>query len=365
MNPQDLVALALEIQRIPSPTFEEQDRACFVRDRFARAGLHDVGIDHVGNVLGRCGGAAERATVVSAHLDSVFPREQISPARRDGQRLIGPGIGDNALGIAALIGLAHDLPALRLEMPVWLAATVGEEGLGDLRGMQALVDRFGSTARGYLVIEGMALGSVYHAGLPARRLRITIQTPGGHSWTHAGQPSATHEIIRLAERLLRLPVPDGPRTTMNIGVLKGGTAINAIAAQASMDIDLRSEDESVLDSLRASVERHAAAHRAPNVRVGCELIGTRPGGGLPADHPLVEAAIRSLQASGVAEVHLSRGSTDASAPLSRGLPSVCVGLTRGRHVHSLEEEVEIDPIARGYAALLRLVQETAALTPPG
>jgi acetylornithine deacetylase/succinyl-diaminopimelate desuccinylase-like protein len=227
--------------------------------------------------------------------------------------------------------------------------------------MRALVERFGSGVSAYLVIEGMSLANVYHLGLPARRLRITLQTPGGHSWTHAGQPSANHELVRIAERLLQLPLPAHPRTTLNIGVLEGGTAINAIAAGASMELDLRSEDEAVVASLEASVVQHAAALAAPDVQVRCESIGSRPGGGIPSDHPLVEAALRSLRSNGIHDVHLGAGSTDASAPLSQGYPSVCVGVTRGSRAHTLDEEIEIEPIAQGYAALLCLVQEAARL----
>lgn len=361
METEELVALALAIQCIPSPTFDEHDRAEFVRSEFARAGLKEIQIDPTGNTLGRIGDPDEPALLVSAHMDSIFARDTVRPAHRTGNRLRGAGIGDNALGLAALIGLAHELPLMSLCTTVWLAGTVGEEGLGNLRGMRALVERFGSQVSHYLVIEGMSLGSVYHRGLPARRLRITVSTPGGHSWTHAGQPSATHELVRVAERLLRLPLPARPRTTVNIGLLEGGTAINAIAAQASMELDLRSEDETVVAALEATVAQHSAALARPDVQVRCESIGSRPGGGIASDHPLVDAALRSLQASGIQEVHLGAGSTDASLPLSQGHASVCIGLTRGSRAHTLDEEIEVEPIAQGYAALCRLVQEAARL----
>jgi tripeptide aminopeptidase len=361
MDTEGLVTLALAIQRIPSPTFDEHDRAEFVRSEFARAGLHDVQIDPTGNVLGCVGDSGQPALLVSAHMDDIFARDSVRPAQRTGNRIRGPGIGDNALGLAALIGLARDLPPLSLCMRVWLAGTIGEEGLGNLRGMRALVDRFGSQVSAYLVIEGMSLGSVYHLGLPARRLRITVRTHGGHSWTHAGQSSATHELVSLAERILRFPLPTRPRTTLNIGLLEGGTAINAIAAQASMELDLRSEEETIVAAVETSVSQIAASVASPEVQVRCEPIGSRPGGGIPPDHPLVDAARRSLQACGIQEVHLGAGSTDASAPLSLGHAAVCIGLTRGSKAHTLDEEIEIEPITQGYAALLRLVQDASCL----
>jgi tripeptide aminopeptidase len=361
METEEIVALALAIQRIPSPTLEEHERATFLRDEFSRSGLQAVQIDAGGNAVGRAGPTGAAAILVSAHMDSVFARHEIQPAQRASDRLKGPGIGDNALGVAALIGLAREIPSLGVETPVWLAGTVGEEGLGNLRGMRALVERFKTSVRAYLVIEGMPLGTIYHRGLPARRIRITVHTPGGHSWTDAGQPSATHELIKLGDRLLRLPLSACSRTTMNIGVLGGGTSINAIAARASMELDLRSEDEAALAALEASVAQQAAALAGSDVRVECEAIGSRPGGGIPAGHPLVEAAVRSLRASGIHDVHLGAGSTDASAPLSLGHASVCIGLTRGAGAHTLGEEIEIGPIAQGYAALRRLVLEAAVL----
>jgi tripeptide aminopeptidase len=365
MDTEELVALAMTIQRIPAPTSDEHERAEFVRSEFVRAGLRDVQIDPVGNALGCIGDPHVPGLLVSAHLDSVFARDAVRPAQREGNRLKGPGIGDNALGVAALIGLAHDLPTASLSTSVWLAGTVGEEGLGNLRGMRALVQRFGSRVSAYLVIEGMSLTSIYHLGLPARRLRITVRTAGGHSWTRAGQPSATHELVRLAERLLQMPLPPRPRTTLNIGLLEGGTAINVIAARAALDLDLRSEDEAVASALEKSVAQLAGSFATPEIQVECESIGARPGGGIPPDHPLVQAALRSLRATGIHEVHLGAGSTDASAPLSEGYAAVCIGLTRGNKAHTPEEEVEIEPIAQGYAALLRLVHEAAVLHPRG
>jgi acetylornithine deacetylase/succinyl-diaminopimelate desuccinylase-like protein len=361
MDLEAFIAQALAVQRIPSPTFDEHQRAEYVRDQLQQLGLEEVQIDATGNVLGRRGAPNEPAILVSAHLDSVFARDAVWPARREGDCLRGPGIGDNALGVAALIELARDLVHSLPGACVWLAGTVGEEGLGNLRGMRALVDSFRGRVSSYLVIEGMSLGNVYHTGLPARRLRISVRTPGGHSWTHAGQPSAAHELIRLAERILRFPLPSQPRTTVNIGRVEGGTAINAIAARASMEVDLRSEDEQVAAAMEMAVTKLADAHTGPGIQVFTESIGTRPGGGIPADHPLVVAAVGCLRAQGFQDVRCGAGSTDASAPLSQGLPAVCVGLTRGTMAHTVEETIEIGPITRGYAALFQLVQEAARL----
>jgi acetylornithine deacetylase/succinyl-diaminopimelate desuccinylase-like protein len=303
--------------------------------------------------------------VVCAHLDSVFSRQEHQIARRLQDRLTGPGIGDNALGLAVLLELASDPTASPPAVGIWLAATVGEEGLGNLRGMYALVESLRGQACAYIAVEGMTLGHVYHRGLPARRLRVSLRTSGGHSWTHAGRPSAVHELIRLADRLIHLPLPSRPRTTLNLGRIEGGTAINAIAAQASFELDLRSEDEKVVAGLESAIIHQVRSLAKPGLQVECTSIGSRPGGGLAAAHPLVAAAVASLEAQDVKDVQLGAGSTDASAPLSLGLPAVCLGVTSGSMAHSQEEMVEIAPIRRGYAAVLSTVIEAARLARAG
>ena len=365
MDLERLLANALDLQAIPSPTFEERERAVAFQSRLIASGWETVSPDPVGNVLGRLGEESAPAVVVCAHLDSVFSRAEHWPARREEDSLCGPGIGDNALGLAVLLELASDLRAFPPEADIWLAATVAEEGLGNLRGMYALVETTRHQACAYIVVEGMTLGHVYHRGLPARRLRIRLQTSGGHSWTHAGRPSAVHELVRLANRLVQLPLPSTPRTTLNLGRIEGGTAINAVAAHASLELDLRSEEEKVVAGLESAVLQQAQSLARPEVRVECAAVGSRPGGGLPASHPLVVAAVASLHAQDVKDVQLGAGSTDASAPLSLGLPAVCLGVTSGRMAHSQEESVDLAPIRQGYAAVLATVVEAARLARAG
>ena len=345
----------LQIQSIPAPTFSEAQRAQYLKDALLRAGLPDVEQDDLGNIYAHIAGGKAPALVVTAHLDTVFPLDTPIESARSEQHLAGPGIGDNAVALAALIELAHDLPAAHLAGDVWLVANVAEEGLGNLRGMHAVVDRFADKVSAYIVLEGMVLGHVYHRGLPVKRYRIGALTAGGHSWIHAGRPSAIHTIMELGTQLLALPLPDDPRTTLNIGHVKGGTTVNTIAAAAHIEIDLRSDDPEALASLARQVEQLARNHRKPGFEIEIEVIGERPGGSIAADHPLVRAACQALEEVGGETIFLQAGSTDASAPLSRGIPAVCVGLTRGSDAHSLEERIQIEPLPRGFAALLELI----------
>lgn len=354
MELERLISNTLLIQAIPSPTFGEARRAAFVHKAFEQSGLGSVATDSAGNVYGVVRGRSGRAVVVSAHLDTVFSEEANTPARREGLRLVGPGVGDNAIALAALIELSRDLSQADLAGDVWLVADVCEEGLGNLEGMRQVVARFQDQASAYICLEGMALGHIYHRALPVHRCRVTVTTAGGHAWIHAGRPSAIHTILRIGAGLLSLADDSKSRTTLNIGTIAGGTTINSIAPVARMDIDLRSESGDVLRALKERAISLANSFSERDIAVQVETIGERPGGELAEDHALVKAAVRALHDVGETRVSLEVGSTDASIPLSLGLPGICVGLTRGGEAHSMQEFVDLEPLARGYASIVRL-----------
>jgi tripeptide aminopeptidase len=354
--------MAVAIQQIPAPTFSERLRARFVYERFRKEGLPDLSLDRTGNVYARLpGSGSDPPLVVSAHLDTVFPADTELTVMRSGDTISGPGIGDNSLGLAGLFFLVWALRSPRSGMTglpgdIWLAANTGEEGLGDLVGMRAVADRFGGQVQAYLVLEGMALGQVYHRGLGVRRYRIDVETGGGHSWVDFGAPSAIHALADLVTRLAGIPLPQEPRTSLNVGVISGGTSINTIAAQAYCLLDLRSEERDTLESLASNVETMVGEANQPGkVTVKATLVGQRPVGALPASHPLVKLAIRCLEAQGI-QPHPNIGSTDANLPLSRGLPAVCLGLTTGSGAHTTSEMIETRPLRQGLAQLLDFVK---------
>jgi acetylornithine deacetylase/succinyl-diaminopimelate desuccinylase-like protein len=355
MDLRRLLTRALSIQAIPAPTFEEMARAEFLQAEFEHAGLLDVEKDEIGNLYGRVPGEDKSPVVVSAHLDTVFPIHTNLAAHRKGDRITGPGIGDNALSLSTLVELALDLTRSKPAGDVWLVANVCEEGLGNLRGMYKVVDRFGEQVGAYIVLEGMALGNIYHRGLRARRYRITATTEGGHSWIHAGKPSAIHIMLELGAEIVRLTLPETPRTTLNIGRMQGGKSVNSIAASAHLDIDLRSHDEETLVLMEEKLRSLAAAYAKDTAEIDVSIIGRRPGGEIEETHPLVRAAIRGLEEAGVKRYLLKSGSTDANVPLSMNLPAVCVGLTHGGGAHSMNEFIEISPIRTGYRSLLNLI----------
>lgn len=357
-----VVEHAIQIQQIPAPTFQEQKRAEFVRDLFTAEGLNDICIDDAGNVFARFPGTGSgKPLVVSAHLDTVFPMETNLRVARGSGTIHGPGLGDNSLGVAALFGLNWSLRERQIPLggDIWFVANVCEEGLGDLRGIKAVVERFGNNVQAYLVLEGLALGHVYHRAVGVKRYRITARTSGGHSWSDYGQPSAVHELAKLVVELASFSLPTYPRTTMNVGKISGGTSVNVIASEASLDLDLRSEGQEALASLVSAVERLIQKANKTGVNMEWQVIGQRPAGEISATHPLVLLARDCLREQGL-DAGLISGSTDANVPLSKGYPAIVLGITTGGSAHTVHEFINIAPIAQGMEQLVRFVSKVWA-----
>jgi acetylornithine deacetylase/succinyl-diaminopimelate desuccinylase-like protein len=359
-----IAGLCLAIQQVPAPTFAEHERAEFVAAQFRRLGLQEVEVDDAPNVYVRVEGASGGpGLMVSAHLDTVFPQETDLSSRWEGNRLYGPGIGDNSLGLAGLLTLAHKLaggegpPAC----DVWFVANACEEGLGDLKGMRRALDRLGTQVKGCIVLEGTASNPwpLTHRGLGVRRYKVEARAQGGHSWGAFGEPSAIHTLVRIASLITRWKVPQLPRTTFNIGVIEGGTSVNTIAERASMLLDLRSEDGGELSRLITRTEELvAAADAIGDAQVMATVVGDRPVGEIPADHPLVLAASRILEDLGVRseDIRCTIGSTDANIPLSRGLPAITLHLAEGHDVHRLGEWLSLDLLPTGLTLAWQLMQ---------
>lgn len=360
----DLVDLCVAVQQIPAPTGDEGMRAEWVAERFAALGLKDVERDRLHNVIGRVPGARRApALLVSAHTDTVFGRHvDLSVRRDDGAgRIYGPGIGDNSTGVAALLALAEIMQSLPTPpVDIWFAANSNEEGLGDLKGMRAVFDRLGDEVGACIVIEGMGLGRIVHRGLGSRRFRIHVEAPGGHSWSDFGAASALHVLVQLAAQLTHLRPPESPRTTFNIGRMGGGTSVNSIAQHAWLELDLRSEDQQALQTMIEQVLAIAQGYQTTKllrrgVSVKVETIGDRPPGEIPADHPLVKAAVATLRHAGYEGMpDLRISSTDANIPLHQGIPAVCIGVTEGGNAHRLSEWIQTRPLAQGMRHLLLL-----------
>ena len=357
--PERVLALAIQIQQISAPTFAEGPRAEFVRDLFTKENLEDVSMDSLGNVFARLPGKQKKAKplIVSAHTDTVFPAGTKLQVREEAGRVFGPGIGDNSIGVAGLFGILWGIRGKKIQLThdVWFVANVGEEGLGDLRGMRGVVERFEAEVIGYLILEGLALGHVYHRAIGVRRYRITAKTRGGHSWSDYGSPSAVHELAALVTQLTQFRLPREPRTTMNVGTIQGGTGVNVLAAEARCELDLRSEDPAVLAKTVSRVEDIILHWTREGVKIQAEVIGERPAGEVSAAHPFVTLALNCAREQEL-DAALTTGSTDANVPLSRGIPAVVMGITTGGGAHTLNEYIDTGPIEKGLESLARFVE---------
>ena len=368
-DPESVIQTAVAIQQIPAPTFHEAERAAYVRARFAEMDLAAISQDELNNVYGMVPGSGEgKPIVVSAHLDTVFDHgtdlsTRVEKKGSSIRRIYGPGIADNSLGVAGLIVLASVFrdQALTPQSDVWLTANACEEGLGDLKGMKALVERFGHEAV-YIVIEGGSFGLVFHEAVGVNRFLIEVRTPGGHSWGDYGKPSAIHELSSLINRITAIELPAKPKTTVNVGVIEGGTTINVIASHAQCQLDLRSGSKKHLQTLTTEVRRLAEeTSRLPNVQVSMRPIGRRPSGRISPETEVVKNALSALKHVGYSSPELVAGSTDASVPLSLGIPSVCIGLAKSGNTHRTDEFVDITMLPQGLQQLLLLVLTSAGL----
>ena len=347
-----IILMAKEVQAIPSPTFSEQPRAEFLATHFSALALQDIEIDEPGNVYARIKGGSALPLVISAHLDSVLTPDTKEPILERERQLMGPGIGDNAIGVAALIEIAQTLLARKTPPPgdIWLVGNVGEEGLGNLKGMRQIVKRFTNQIQAYLVLEGIGFGMIQTAALGIYRYKFEVETRGGHSWSNFGDPSAIHELIAISAKILALKLPGNPRTSINIGSISGGGSINAIASHAEMQIEIRSEDETILDSLSRTLHKIASQSNHAGVTCTISEIGLRPSGRISENAPVIAAAQAALRSTGVIPV-FATSSSDASLPISLGYPATCLAITTGRGVHTLQETIDIAPIPKGMAQI--------------
>src|SRR2546429_291903 len=338
----DEVTLARQaaLSAIPAPTGAEGRRAAHLAELFREIGLSDVSIDHAGNVQGwfaRNGDTSAGPVVVAAHLGTVFGAEVDVAVERHGQRLEGPGISDNARGLAALVTVAEAMVVARVaaSRPILFAATVGEEGSGDLRGVKHLLNgKHDVKPAAFIALDGAGLDRVIHRALGSKRYHLTFRGPGGHSWAAFGVANPANAVGRAAALLADLSPQQTPRTTCAVVRLGGGTGLNSIPQEAWLDLDLRSEDPRALAQLdvtvRAALERAADDENrrrtagSPTLRVEIQLLGDRPSGMTPRAHPLVQAAVAATRALG-RDAELASASTDANVPIALGIPAIALG----------------------------------------
>ncbi|HEY5417509.1 MAG TPA: M20/M25/M40 family metallo-hydrolase [Gemmatimonadaceae bacterium] len=335
------------VSQIAAPTGDERERGEWVATRLRSLGLRDARIDRAGNVVAMRPGLEDLAPVlVCAHLDTVFAREVQLTFRRNGDRVTGPGIGDNGRGLAAMLAIAEEVDGrlVRTRRPIVFAATTGEEGAGDLRGAKYLFSALDEQPAAAIALDGAGDERIVHKALGSRRYHIAYRGPGGHSWAAFGVPNAVHAAASAAAMLASLPLPRSPRTTLSVSRIGGGTSINSIPEEGWLEVDLRSTSASVLDRfdreiriiVRAAAQQENArrATATPPLSHDVMVIGDRPSGELSADHPLVVSAMEATQLID-REPELAAASTDANVPIAMGIPAIAIGAGgRGGDAHT-------------------------------
>jgi len=342
----------IELTEIPAPPFMEEVRAAAFADRLRAAGVDSVWIDAVGNVMGFIKGVEGSKTVaLNAHLDTVFPEGTDVTVKKQNDTLYAPGIGDDTRGLAMLLTVSKALQEQNLNPSsnVLIVATVGEEGLGDLRGVKELFSERGPGIDSWIAIDGGAIGRVNNKALGSYRYKVTFDGPGGHSWgafglanPHHALGSAMHHFVKAADVYTKT----GPRTSYNVGVIEGGTSINSVPFSSSMLIDIRSVEPYRLDEMeqllnqavqQALNEQNEIRRRGEALTVKVEKIGNRPSGELDPSLPLIQRAMAATSYFG-ATPELTRGSTDSNIPISLGIPAITIGRGgSGGNAHSLDE----------------------------
>lgn len=340
-----------QLCRVPAPTFLEQQRAEWMAAQFRSFGCHTQ-IDRAGNVLAALKPFGDGPYVaLTAHLDTVIAPRLKEDIQADAAGVLhGPGVSDNGAGLAALLAIARALtlgPMPEGEAELLLVANVGEEGEGNLAGMRYLCGKspLAAALRSFVVLDGAATDHITAEALGSRRFELTFTGPGGHSWSDFGTGNPVHALARAVARLADIRLNGAPRASLNVGVMEGGTGVNAIAAQARAKIDIRSESNAKISELVALLEQVAEQaqetenQRATTGKVAMKLreIGSRPAGKLPADSPLLRH-LRTVDAHLGIRSSLEAASTDANIPLSLGLPALSIGAGgQGGGAHTWQE----------------------------
>jgi len=342
----------LKLTEIEAPPFKEEKRAVVFADYFKNLGMDSVWIDAEGHVLGLLKGSnGERTVALDAHLDTVFPEGTDVKVKIKNDTLYAPGIGDDTRGLSMLLTLLETIKTndINPKDNILFVGSVGEEGLGDLRGVKHLFREGGPQIDSWIAIDGGSIGRVNNKALGSYRYRVSYKGPGGHSWGAFGLANPHHALGQAISNFVVVAdqyTAGGPKTSYNVGVIAGGTSINSVPFESSMQIDIRSVEPARLDEMEALLERatqkalehqNSIKRRGPDLTLELEKIGNRPSGELPDTLPLVQRTLAATTYFGT-QPYLTRGSTNSNIPISKGIPSVTIGRGgKGGKAHSLDE----------------------------
>ena len=367
----------ITLTEIPAPPFKEKARATAYLEMLRGLGLSDAEMDAEGNVMGirrGTGNAADRSVLaVLAHLDTVFPEGTDVKVKRDGTKLMAPGVGDDTRGLALILSIVRAMDAARFQTPkdILFVGNVGEEGEGDLRGVKYLLQRgkYKDRIKSFISIDGGDQGPIVNGALGSKRYRVTFKGPGGHSYNAFGLVSPAFAMGTAIAKFSRVMVPSKPKTTFNVGVVGGGTSVNSIPTEMFMDVDMRSESPGELNKLvttfqaiiREAVDEENRTRSTAQGKVGADvtLIGDRPSGETAISSLLVQSTTAAFKAFGLTPIY-GIGSTDSNIPISLGIPAVTIGRGNSARSHAFDEWVDIEKQSSVRAAQVALTIILAA-----
>jgi acetylornithine deacetylase/succinyl-diaminopimelate desuccinylase-like protein len=356
-----MVREIIQITEVEAPPFKEEKRAKVFAEMLRQSGLTDVHIDMEGNVIGARKGTGNGPLIaIAAHLDTVFPEGTDVKVRREGTKLLAPGVGDDSRALAVLLEILRALDAARIQTAsdILFVGNVGEEGPGDLRGMKYLFQKgpYKDKIKMFISLDPFGSGNdVTIAGMGSKRFRVTFKGPGGHSFGSFGSVSPAYALGNAIAKLSRMPVPSRPKTTFNVGVIGGGTSVNSIPFESWMDVDIRSETKEELNKAvenfsrlmrdAADEENHSRSITQGKIEVDVKMIGDRPFGQVAMNSQIVQTAGAIVQAFGMNPTY-GTSSTDSNIPLSLGIPAITLesGGTGGRN-HTLEEWIDVEKVS--------------------
>jgi len=359
----------IELTEIPAPPFKEKARALVYLEKLRRLGLQDVEMDPQGNVMGlRKGKGNGPLLAVLAHLDTVFPEGTDVKVKRKGTRLEAPGVGDDTRGLALLLEIVRTLDAAKYETnsDILFVGNVGEEGEGDLSGVKYIFGKgkYKDRIKNFISIDGGEPGPITNGGAGSKRYRVCSTGPGGHSYGAFGLVNPAYAMANAIAKFAKLTVPAQPKTTYNIGVVNGGTSVNSIPFEVSMDVDMRSESKEELSKLvdafhgllfaTVEEENQARSTAQGKIKVEAKLIGDRPAGETPRSSPIVQTVAAVVTAFGLKPSY-GISSTDSNIPMNLGIPAVTIGRGKGGRAHSLDEWVDVEKPGQILAAQIALV----------
>ena len=366
---ENFVRELIELTEIPAPPFKEKVRAQAYLEKLRQLGLSDVEMDPEGNVMGvRKGTGGAPMLAILAHLDTVFPEGTNVKVKREGTILRAPGVGDDTRGLALMLQVIRTLDAAKFQTQsdILFAGNVGEEGDGDLRGVKYLLSKgkYKDRIKLFFSIDGGELDRITNGGVGSKRYRVVFSGPGGHSYGAFGLVNPAFAMGAAIAKFSKLTVPEKPKTTFNVGVVSGGTSVNSIPFEVSMDVDLRSESREELNKLTdkfhgilfeaVEEENKSRSTAQGKIKVEAKLIGDRPNGETAVDSPFMKTVAAAIRAFDL-EPSYQISSTDANIPISMGIPAGTIGRGKGGRQHSLEEWVDVEKTASVQAAQIALV----------